>query len=91
MPGWRATRDGVSIGLYAGPVVQEYRLTPYDPGSRLRGLYGGAQFDGNVWFQPNPTMLAAMNGSIISIGPTGSVRAAVGWRFFEPFFVGPEA
>jgi len=91
LPGWRATRDGVSVGFYAGPAVQDYRLTPNDPGSRLRGLYGGAEFDGNIWFQLSPTMMATANGSIVSIGPTGSVRAAVGWRLFEPFYVGPEA
>jgi len=30
LPGWRTTRDGFTIDLYAGPVVQDYRLTPYD-------------------------------------------------------------
>lgn len=91
LPGWRATRDGISVGFYAGPVVQDYRLTPNDPGSRLRGLYGGAEFDGNIWFQLSPTMMATANASILSIGPTGSARAAAGWRLFEPFYVGPEA
>lgn len=91
MPGWRATRDGISVGLFAGPVVQDYRLTPNDPGSRLRGPYGGGEVDGNIWFQISPTMMATANGSILSIGPTGSVRAAVGWRSSEPFYIGPEA
>ncbi len=91
MPGWRATRDGISVGFYAGPAVQDYRLTPNDPGSRLHGLYGGAEFDGSIWFQISPAMMATANGSAISIGPTDSVRAAVGWRLFEPFYVGPEA
>ena len=48
LPGWRTTRDGFTIDLYAGPIVQDYRLTPYDPGSRLRGFYGGAQVAGDV-------------------------------------------
>lgn len=48
LPGWRTTRDGFTVDLYAGPVVQDYRLTPYDPGSRLRGFYGGAQVAGDV-------------------------------------------
>ncbi len=47
-PCWRTTRDGFTVDLYAGPVVQDYRLTPYDPGSRLRGFYGGAQVAGDV-------------------------------------------
>jgi len=90
LPGWRMTRDGITIGLYAGPVVQDYRLTPYDPGSRLHGPYGGAQFAADVWYQPSPVTMLALDGSVASIGPTGSLRAAIGWRFSEPFFVGPE-
>jgi hypothetical protein len=31
------------------------------------------------------------NGTMLSIGPTGSLRGALGWRSTEPFFVGPEA
>jgi hypothetical protein len=91
LPGWRATLNGINIGLYAGPVVQDYRLTPNDPGSSLRGLYGGAQLTTDLWYEPTPTTMAALNGTIISIGPTGSLRAALGMRFSEPFFVGPEA
>jgi hypothetical protein len=30
LPGWRMTNSGLTIGLYAGPIVQDYRLTPYD-------------------------------------------------------------
>jgi hypothetical protein len=41
MPGWRFTRDGLTVSVFAGPVVQDYRLTPYDPGSRLHRLYAG--------------------------------------------------
>jgi hypothetical protein len=26
LPGWRTTRDGFTIDLYAGPIVQDYRL-----------------------------------------------------------------
>jgi len=44
-----------------------------------------------VWYEPTPTSMAALNGFVASIGPTGSLRGAVGWRFFEPFFIGPEA
>ncbi|MGA2311416.1 MAG: cellulose biosynthesis protein BcsS [Xanthobacteraceae bacterium] len=90
LPGWRTTRDGFTIDLYAGPVVQDYRLTPYDPGSRPRGLYGGAQVAGDVWYQPSPATMIALDGSIASIELIGSARAAIGWKVFEPFFVGPE-
>jgi hypothetical protein len=35
--------------------------------------------------------MASLNGSIASIGPTGSLRAALGWRVFDAMFVGPES
>ncbi len=34
--------------------------------------------------------MAALNGAISSIGPTGYVRAAFGIRTFVPAFIGPE-
>jgi Cellulose biosynthesis protein BcsS len=91
LPGWRVTSDGITVALYVGPIVQDYRLTPYDPGSLLRGFYTGAQLAADVWYQPTPTTMTALNASVASIGLIGSVRAAVGWQFSEPFFVGPEA
>jgi Cellulose biosynthesis protein BcsS len=91
LPGWRVTSDGITIALYAGPIVQDYRLMPYDPGSLLRGYYAGGQLATDVWYQPTPTSMAALNMSVASIGLIGTVRGAVGWQFGEPFFVGPEA
>jgi Cellulose biosynthesis protein BcsS len=91
MPGWRFTGSGLSVSVFAGPVVQDYRLSPYDPGSRLRGLYVGGQFATEVWYQPTADTMAAVNGTVASIGPTGSVRAAIGVRVFDAMFVGPES
>jgi len=90
LPGWRLTSDGLAVALYAGPVVQDYRLTPFDPGSRLHGFYAGAAFATDIWYQPSPATMVALDGSIASIGLIGSARAAIGWRFSESFFVGPE-
>ena len=90
LPGWRLTRDALTVSLFAGPVLQDYRLTPYDPGSRLHGFYAGAQFAADVWYQPSPATMIAVNGTILSVGPTGSLRAAFGERFFAPVFIGPE-
>lgn len=92
LPGWRTTHDGMTIDVFAGPIVQDYRLTPYDPGSLLRGSYAGAQLAADVWYQPDPATMVAFDGSIASIALIGSARAAVGWRPSpESFFVGPEA
>ena len=90
LPGWRWTRDSLTIDVFAGPVVQNYRLTPYDPGSRLRGFYAGAQFATDVWYQPNPATMIALDGSIASIALVGAARAAIGRRSSESFFVGDE-
>lgn len=91
LPGWRFVHDGLNISLFAGPVIQDYRLAPYDPGSRLHGLYVGAQFAADGWYQPNANTMAAVNGAIASIGPTGYLRTAFGFRVFDRAFVGPEA
>jgi hypothetical protein len=91
LPGWRFSRNGLIVNLFAGPVVQDYRLTPADPGSRLHGLYVGGEFATDVWYQPTANIMAAVSGTIASIGPTGSLRAAVGIRLFDRAFVGPEA
>lgn len=91
MPGWRLIRDSLVVSLYGGPLVQDYRLTPDDPGSHLRGAYIGGQFAADVWYQPSPAIMVALNGMIATIGPTGSLRGAVGERIFEPVFIGPEA
>jgi len=90
-PGWRFSRDNLTVTVFAGPLVQDYRLRPDDPGSRLRGFYVGAQFATEVWYQPTANTMAAVNGSIASIGPTGSLRGAFGVRLFDALFVGPEA
>jgi len=91
MPGWRFVHDGLTVSVFAGPVVQDYRLSPYDPGSRLHGSYVGAQLATEIWYQPAPNIMAAINGTLASIGPTGSLRTALGLRVFDAMFVGPEA
>ncbi len=53
LPGWRMSRDGLIVSFYAGPIVQDYRLSPDDPSSRLRGGYAGGQISTDVWYQPN--------------------------------------
>ena len=90
LPGWRLSRDGLIVTVFAGPVAQDYRLAPADPGSRLNGFYVGGEFSADIWYQPNPRTMAALNGAIASIGPTGYLRAAFGIRLLGAAFVGPE-
>lgn len=90
MPGWRFSYDKLIVSVFAGPVVQDYRLTPNDPSSRLHGFYLGGQFSTDIWYQPTAHTMASVNGTLATIGPTGSLRTAVGVRVFEKAFVGPE-
>jgi hypothetical protein len=90
LPGWRFIRGGLNVAVYAGPVVQDYRLAPADPGSRLHGLYAGGEAAVDIWYQPSAMTMAAFNGAIASIGPTGYARGAIGVRVFDAAFVGPE-
>jgi hypothetical protein len=90
LPGWRMMSGGLTIGLYAGPIVQDYRLTPYDPGSLLRGAYAGGQIAADIWYLPDQATMIAFDGSIASIDLIGSAPAAVGWRSSEPFLSAPK-
>ncbi len=90
LPGWQFTRGGLNVTVFAGPVVQDYRLTPNDPGSHLHGLYVGGETAVDIWYQPNAMTMAAFNGAIASIGPTGYARGAIGVRVLNAAFLGPE-
>ena len=89
LPGWRFTRGSLNITVFAGPVVQDYRLTPNDPGSHLHGFYAGGETAVDIWYQPSAMTMAAFNGAVASIGPTGYARGAIGVRIFDRAFVGP--
>jgi len=91
LPGWRIVSDRMTVDVFAGPVVQDFRLSPYDPGSLLRGTYAGGQFAIDVWYQPNAETAIALDGSISSIAYIGSARAAFGRRPTGSFFIGPES
>ncbi len=90
LPGWRFVHGTLTVSLFAGPLVQDYRLSPSDPGSRLHGLYAGGEVAGDIWYQPTKAVMAAVNGSLLSIGPTGYLRGALGYRVFDAMFIGPE-
>ena len=41
LPGWRWTRDSLTIDVFAGPVVQNYRLTRTIPAAACTGSMRG--------------------------------------------------
>src|SRR5579862_1040081 len=90
LPGWRFAGNGFVVSVFAGAVVQDYRLSPFDPGARLQGLHVGGEFAADVWYQPTAYGMISVNGTFASVGPTGSLRVAFGSRLFDRMFVGPE-
>jgi hypothetical protein len=91
LPGWRFRRGAFTVTLFAGAEVQDHRLAPDDPTARLRGFHVGARVAAEVWVEPDAQTMVAADTSLGSIGPTGSLRAAFGWRLFAPVYIGPEA
>ena len=91
LPGWKFDYGKLFVTVYAGPVVQNYRLSPADPGARLHGFYVGGEVASDVWWEPTSYSMIALNGMLASIGPTGSLRVAFGTRFLDRMFVGPES
>jgi len=91
MAGWRFKYDGLVATVYAGPDFQDHKLTPDDPGGRLRGRYFGARGGLDLWYEPSPGLMAAANTSVTTAGSEYSLRGALGWRLLDRLYVGPEA
>jgi len=91
MPGFRIKRGPVEMKFFFGPELQYHRLTPDDPGNRLRGRQLGLRFAAELWAEPTPSTMVAADASITSIGSDYSGRVAFGWRVFDLFYAGPES
>lgn len=91
LPGWRFKRDGFEAKVFLGVDLQNNRLSPDDPSSRLRGTNFGARTAVDLWYEPTPASMIAADASISSIATSYSARLAYGWRMFERFYFGPEA
>jgi Cellulose biosynthesis protein BcsS len=90
MAGWRVKADRFEATIFIGPDLQDHKLDPDDPGGRLRGRYFGLRVGLDVWYEPWPGFMAALNGSAAAPTSDFSARAAVGIRLFDRVFVGPE-
>jgi Cellulose biosynthesis protein BcsS len=91
MPGWRFKRDRLEITAVIGVDLQAHRLTPDDPGNRMRGPHAGVRGGFDLWYQPSDHMMIAAGVSASSIGPNYWSRVATGWRLFDQVWLGPEA
>lgn len=90
LPGWRFKRDRFEAKVYFGLDVQDHRLSPDDPSSKLRGTNIGARTAIDIWYEPTPATMIAADGSVSTIVNSYSLRAAYGWRVFSRFYLGPE-
>ena len=90
LPGWRFKQDRLIVTVFAGVDVENHRLRPDDPSSKLRGTLAGARGAIEIWYEPNASTMLEANASLSSVGPSYSARAAYGWRLFEKFYLGPE-
>lgn len=90
MPGWRFKRAGYEVTIFAGFELQQFRFTPDDPETHLRGRHMGLRTGFELWHEPSTTTMLAADASVSTIGAGNHARLAYGWRVFDRFYLGPE-
>jgi len=94
LPGWRIKRGDAEFKFFMGPETQKHRLWPDDPANRLRGTSFGLRTAAELWYEPTPATMIAIDVSLSSIVTSNSARGAFGWRVLEEMlggiYVGPE-
>jgi hypothetical protein len=91
MPAWRFKGDHYEAMIFGGVELQSNTYTPDDPGNRLRGITAGLRVGGDIWYQPNDSMMATAAASVSTSAANFWSRAALGWRLREWAWIGPEA
>jgi hypothetical protein len=90
LPGWRFKNEDWIVTVFAGLELQDHKLTPDDPGNKLRGTNFGVSTSVDVWYQPRPDMMVSASGSL-NDKLYYSLRTAFGGLVLDRFFFGPEA
>jgi hypothetical protein len=91
LPGWRIKRGNLEAKFFFGLDLEQHRLWPDDPFNTLQGRSLGLRMSVDLWYEPTPSTMAAMDATVSSIATNHSARAAVGWRVIdEQFYFGPE-
>lgn len=94
LPGWRIKRGDAEFKFFMGPEMQKHRLWPDDPSNRLRGSAFGLRAAAELWYEPSPATMIAVDVSLSSIVTSNTARGAYGWRVLEDMlggvYVGPE-
>lgn len=91
LPGWRFKRHRIEMTLYAGLGLQNHVSYPNDPGAKLTGTRGGLRGGIDIWYEPFDATMLTGSLSASPTGSTYSARAAGGLKFFDMFWIGPEA
>jgi hypothetical protein len=91
LPGWRIKRGDLEAKFFFGLDLEQHRLWPDDPFNTLQGRSFGLRMSVDLWYEPTPSTMAAMDATLSSIANSHSARAAIGWRVIdEQFYFGPE-
>ncbi len=91
MPGWRIKRGDLEAKFFFGLDLELHRLWPDDPFNTLQGRGMGLRMAVDLWYEPTPRTMAAMDATVSSIATNHFARAAFGWRVIdEQFYFGPE-
>ena len=90
LPGWRWSRPGLEVTVFAGLDVQDHRYTPDDPGNRLRGTHLGVRGGVDLWYEPFRDWVVTGSASLSTVGKSYWSRAAAGRQFFDAIWFGPE-
>jgi hypothetical protein len=91
MAGWRFKIDDLEATFFVGPDWQDHKLTPDDATGRLRGSYLGVRAGADIWYEPQPGFMVAVNASAANPTKDYSLRGAIGWRVLDRLYLGPEA
>jgi hypothetical protein len=91
LPGWRVKRGDFEAKVFMGLNVEHHRLWPNDPSNTLRGTSFGLRVAFELWYEPTPSTMAAMDFTVATSSATPYFRMATGWRVIdEQFYFGPE-
>jgi Cellulose biosynthesis protein BcsS len=89
MPGYKFSRDKADLQLLGGGAAEVDAKSTDGAAAKWR-VKVGAQVSADLWWEPTHLLMLQTSISATTIDSGFSARAAVGWRLFHRFWVGPE-
>jgi hypothetical protein len=90
MPGYRFKINNLEVQVLAGVDIAIDTLAIDQHFASLRGKTG-ARITADLWWEPTPSWMLQYSVSRTLIDDALTMRAAVGWRLLDRFWIGPEA